>query len=384
MNKKLKVAILSNGFSQHTLNRLNLFCDYPQLALYFLHQSAQMKNNSKLTNERFYQFNIKKGKNTFEKGLIGLNIIIQNVLNLVKINPDVIFIMYGEKLSLLSAILSGKPYVISAWGGDFLIDQGAQKSWKDRMILSWGVKKASHIFAVSEELVNTISILRGNNKLPQIQQLFYGINLNLYPFNNNSKMDSFEIYAPRWCRPEYNLLGLLESFKALKNLNSKATLLFRNTDLNDSEISRQYYNEALDFIEKNNLNNSTDIIGVLSENDHIKSLENTSVIISLAPSDGTPVTILEAMALGKIVVCGRINSLEKLIDDGKTGFLVDINNPEEIAQKLYYIEQNFLVLQKEIGQNARKFVEQYANIHREVDIYVSKFEEFVSPSIKLS
>ena len=380
MNKKLKVAILSNGISQHTLNRLNLFCAYPQLDLYFLHQSAQMKNNSKLTNEKFYQFNIKKGKNTFERGLIGLNIIIQNVLNLVKINPDVIFIMYGEKLSLLSAILSGKPYVISSWGGDFLIDQGAQKSWKDRMILSWGVKRASHIFAVSEELVNTISILRGNNKLPQIQQLFYGINLNLYPFNNNSKIDSFEIYAPRWCRPEYNLLGLLESFKALKNLNSKATLLFRNTDLNDSEISRQYFKEALDFIEKNNLNNSTDTIGVLSENDHIKSLENTSVIISLAPSDGTPVTILEAMALGKIVVCGRINSLEKLIDDGKTGFLVDINNPEEIAQKLYYIEQNFLVLQKEIGQNARKFVEQHANIHREVDVYVSKFEEFASSS----
>jgi glycosyltransferase involved in cell wall biosynthesis len=383
MNKKLKVAILSNGISQHTLNRLNLFCAYPQLDLYFLHQSAQMKNNSKLTNEKFYQFNIKKGKNTFERGLIGLNIIIQNVLNLVKINPDVIFIMYGEKLSLLSAILSGKPYVISAWGGDFLIDQGAQKSWKDRMILSWGVKRASHIFAVSEELVNTISILRGNNKLPQIQQLFYGINLNLYPFNNNSKIDSFEIYAPRWCRPEYNLLGLLESFKALKNLNSKATLLFRNTDLNYSDVSRQYYKEALDFIEKNNLNNSTSTIGVLSENDHIKSLENASVIISLAPSDGTPVTILEAMALGKIVVCGRINSLEKLIEDGKTGFLLDINNPEEIAQKLYYIEQNFLVLQKEIGQNARKFVEQHANIHREVDIYVSKFEELASSSRKL-
>ena len=384
MNKKLKVAILSNGISQHTLNRLNLFCTYPQLDLYFLHQSAQMKNNSKLPNERFYQFNVKKGKNTFERGLIGLNIIIQNVLNLVKINPDVIFIMYGEKLSLLSAILSGKPYVISAWGGDFLIDQGAQKTWKDRMILNWGVKKASHVFAVSEELVSTISILRENNKLPQIQQLFYGINLNLYPFNNNSKIDSFEIYAPRWCRPEYNLMGLLESFKALKNLNSKATLLFRNTDMNDSDVSRQYFKEALDFIEKNNLNNSTSTIGVLSENDHIKSLENAAIIISLAPSDGTPVTILEAMALGKIVVCGRINSLEKLIDDGKTGFLVDINNPEEIAQKLYYIEQNFLVLQKEIGQNARKFVEQYANIHREVDVYVSKFEEFASPSKNIS
>ena len=384
MNKKLKVAILSNGISQHTLNRLNLFCAYPHLDLYFLHQSAQMKNNSKLPNERFYQYDVIKGKNKFGRGLIGLNVIFHNIFHLLKINPDVIFIMYGEKLSLLSSILVGKPYIISAWGGDFLIDQGAQKTWKDRFILYWGVKKAVHIFAVSDQLVSTISNIRGNKNLPQIQHLFYGINLNLYTFNNNPIPDSFEIYAPRWCRPEYNLLGLLEAFEELKNLDSKATLLFRNTDLNDSRASKQYFSEACHYIERNNLNNSTSTIGVLSENEHIKSLENTSVIISLAPSDGTPVTILEAMALGKIVVCGRINSLEKLIEDGKTGFLVDINNPEEIAQKLYYIEQNFQVLQKEIGQNARRFVEQHANIHREVDVYVSKFEEFASSSKTLS
>lgn len=384
MNKKLKVAILSNGISQHTLNRLNLFCEYPQLDLFFLHQSVRMKNLSKLPNEKFYQFDVIKGKNKVGRGLIGLNIIFHNIFHLFRINPDVIFIMYGDKLSLLSSILVGKPYMISAWGGDFLIDQGAQKTWKDRFILYWGVKKAAYIYAVSEQLVSTISNIRGNKNLPQIQHLFYGINLNLYAFNKNHIPDSFEIYAPRWCRPEYNLLGLLEAFKELKKFESNASLLFRNTDLNDSWIAKQYYAEVCHFIEINNLKDATKTISVLLEEDHIKSLEKASVIISLAPSDGTPVTILEAMALGKIVVCGRITSLEKLIDDGKTGFLVDINNPEEIAQKLYFIEQNFTVLQKEIGQNARRFVEQHANIHREVDVYVSKFEEFASSSKTLS
>ena len=91
MNKKLKVAILSNGISQHTLNRLNIFCAYPHLDLYFLHQSAQMKNNSKLPNERFYQYDVIKGKNKVGRGLIGLNIIFHNIFHLLKINPDVIF-----------------------------------------------------------------------------------------------------------------------------------------------------------------------------------------------------------------------------------------------------------------------------------------------------
>jgi len=372
METKVRVAVLSNGISQHTINRLNLFETSSKLEIYFLHQSSLVANNSILPTERFIQWLIKKGNNIFERGFIGIRIIIQNLIHLKEIKPDVIFIMYGEKLSLLSALFSKIPYVISAWGGDFLVEQGAQKTWKDRFILQLGIKYAKHIFAVSEELIHTISKLKGANQLPAIQHAYYGIDLNLYNLGTTEKSKEFLIYAPRWCRPEYNLLGLLHAFNLLTKLNLHATLLFRNTDMNDSKVALDYLKEANRLIQKNNIADRVKTIGVLSEKDHIKSLENSSVIISLAPSDGTPVTILEAMALGKIVVCGRINSLEKLIDDGKTGFLVDLNNPNEIAGKLHYIYQNFENLEKYIGQNARKFVEENANIHKEIEIYIEK------------
>jgi hypothetical protein len=51
---------------------------------------------------------------------------------------------------------------------------------------------------------------------------------------------------------------------------------------------------------------------------------------------------------------------------------VDLNKPEEIAEKLNYIFQNFENLEKYIGQNARKFVEENANIHKEIEIYIEK------------
>jgi glycosyltransferase involved in cell wall biosynthesis len=372
METKVRVAILSNGISPHTINRLNLFETSSKLEIYFLHQSYLVVNHSSIPTERFIQWPIKNGRNYLERGFIAIKIMIQNVKNINKIKPDVIFIMYGEKLSLLSALFSKIPYVISAWGGDFLVEQGAQKTWKSRFILKLGVKNAKHIFAVSEELVHTISKLRGDNQLPAIQHAYYGIDLNLYQLKSAEKSKDFIIYAPRWCRPEYNLLGLLHAFYIYTGLNTQATLLFRNTDMNDSKLAFDYLQEANGLIQKYKIADRVKTIGVLSEKEHIKSLEKASVIISLAPSDGTPVTILEAMALGKIVVCGRINSLEKLIDDGKTGFLVDLNNPNEIAEKLNYIYQNFENLEIYIGQNARKFVEQKANIHKEIEIYIDK------------
>lgn len=299
---KVKVAIFSNGISQHTINRLNLFCENPQLDLYFLHQGGKMDNLSKLPNDRFIQLNIQKHKNIFQKSLVGLKIISNNLKNVKKINPDVIFIMYGDRFSLISAFLSGKKYIISAWGGDFLIDQGAQKTWRDRFILALGVKNAAYIFAVSNELVQTISLIKGSNPCPKIQHLYYGINLNLYKLELNQVNKRFEIYSPRWCRPEYNILGILNAFKELTKINDNSFLQFRDSDLNDSELSKNYFSEIFDFIKLNQLNDKIQTIGVLSESEHVKSLMNASVIISLAPSDGTPVTILEAMALGKIVV----------------------------------------------------------------------------------
>ena len=67
MNKKLKVAILSNGISQHTLNRLNLFCAYPHLDLYFLHQSAQIKNNLSFQMKDFISLMLKREKTSLEE-----------------------------------------------------------------------------------------------------------------------------------------------------------------------------------------------------------------------------------------------------------------------------------------------------------------------------
>jgi glycosyltransferase involved in cell wall biosynthesis len=57
-------------------------------------------------------------------------------------------------------------------------------------------------------------------------------------------------------------------------------------------------------------------------------------IVSVSPSehDGTPNTLLEAMACGSFPVAGDLESLREWINDGMNGLLCDSANPESLAQ----------------------------------------------------
>lgn len=55
------------------------------------------------------------------------------------------------------------------------------------------------------------------------------------------------------------------------------------------------------------------------------------VFVSPSIHDGTPNSLLEAMACGCFPVTGDIESMREWIQDGRNGFLVDANSPQSIA-----------------------------------------------------
>jgi glycosyltransferase involved in cell wall biosynthesis len=60
--------------------------------------------------------------------------------------------------------------------------------------------------------------------------------------------------------------------------------------------------------------------------------QRAAVTVSLSEHDGTPNTLLEAMACGCFPVAGDLESIREWIESGSTGFLVDVNRPEDVAQ----------------------------------------------------
>lgn len=72
-----------------------------------------------------------------------------------------------------------------------------------------------------------------------------------------------------------------------------------------------------------------------------------------------PLTVLEAMCVGKVVVTSRVGAIEKIIIDGENGILIDDpRNPTEIADKILKALSDS-ELRVKIGANAKKTIEQF-------------------------
>ena len=75
--------------------------------------------------------------------------------------------------------------------------------------------------------------------------------------------------------------------------------------------------------------------------------------------EGFPNVILEAMSVGLPVVATRIAGIPEIIEDGRTGFLVNEKNPEELADRMGKLLKD-TKLRKRMSENCLKEVKKYS------------------------
>lgn len=76
--------------------------------------------------------------------------------------------------------------------------------------------------------------------------------------------------------------------------------------------------------------------------------------------DMSPLTLQEAQLMEKPVIATNVGGIPELMEDGKTGFLIEKNNPEELFEKLSTLLNN-LEKANEMGKKGKKFVKNNFN-----------------------
>lgn len=88
--------------------------------------------------------------------------------------------------------------------------------------------------------------------------------------------------------------------------------------------------------------------------------QNADIFVHTSDFEGMPNVILEAMSCALPVIATRAGAAHDLVEDGKTGYLVDIGSIEEIAAKIISLSSDH-ELRVEMGRNARaKICTEYA------------------------
>lgn len=105
----------------------------------------------------------------------------------------------------------------------------------------------------------------------------------------------------------------------------------------------------------------------------------TLIDIFFLPSryEGLPMVILEAMIFNKTVISMDVGSINEVIKDGETGYLIKSGNYHDFVTKLKEIKSKDELI-KNIGENAFKYVSRNYNIK----VYVENIETLYTNQIK--
>lgn len=102
-----------------------------------------------------------------------------------------------------------------------------------------------------------------------------------------------------------------------------------------------------------------------------------NVFVLSSKMEGISMTLLEAMAAAKPIVATDVGGNPEVVDNGRTGLLVSVGNPEAMAAALLKILQN-PELAAQMGTAGRKRLEGKFDLGRMIDSYTKLYEEMVA------
>jgi phosphatidylinositol alpha-mannosyltransferase len=138
---------------------------------------------------------------------------------------------------------------------------------------------------------------------------------------------------------------------------------------------KKYYSKLCEQIEKVGLKDNvifTGSLGITSKEDqNLKLQALTKADIFLVPSlhESFGLVILEAMAMGKPIVASNIEGIASILDNMKTGILVNPIIPKEIADAITTLLGNSTLCTK-LSENAKCEVKKY-----DWDVIVDNYEK---------
>ena len=151
---------------------------------------------------------------------------------------------------------------------------------------------------------------------------------------------------------KYNPQMAVEVLLELNNRGCDAYLCMVGPDKDGSQ------NLLDDLIIEKGLLARVKMTGYLPKKDWISLSKDYNIFINTTNVDNTPVSVLEAMALGLPVITTKAGGLPYMIDHGRNGFLVDSDDSKAMADTIEYLIKNEDARLR-VVHCARERVEQY-------------------------
>ena len=289
------------------------------------------------------------------------------------IKPDIVHAHYVTKYGVIGALIGIHPFVVSAWGGDVLINPKKSRIYK--LITKHALKKADLITCDGENLKYAMVKLGENSQ--KIRIIFHGVDTQKFKSRQRCEklrrdleiFDSPAIISLRNLKPLYDVESLIIAIPPVLKKVPEAKFVIAGIGHQESELKK--LSKSLGILD------SIRFVGFIPNDELPKYLAFSDVYVSTSLSDGgIAVSTLEAMACELPPVVTDIGDNRKWIKDGKNGFIVPIKDTKALAERITYLLKN-KDIGKKFGKINRKIIEEKQNYEREMEKMENTYKELI-------
>lgn len=233
---------------------------------------------------------------------------------------DELLLLGGGGFAMTAFFSRFRPYTLYTVGSDVLLTRGLRQ-----IINRITYRAAKLIFANGHYLSERTKVLALRS---DVRSLCLGIDTNRFTPPDNSP-SSINILCTRGFSVIYNNEYLLEGLAELGDLVPYDTVVY--TAGGSGLAQARAKAEALPA----NITKRISFLGGVSDDEMLTHLQRASVYVSLSRSDGTSISLLEALACGLFPVVSDIPQNREWIDPRlQNGLLVPLDRPKELAKAL--------------------------------------------------
>jgi glycosyltransferase involved in cell wall biosynthesis len=188
--------------------------------------------------------------------------------------------------------------------------------------------------------------------------------------------DDFNVSVPLPDRPPLiGYIGRLSTEKGIQNfVQSLPAILCTQKDLRVLIVGDGPLKESIDAsLVEEKLSDRVDLSGWIVHDDLPKYLNQLRLLVLPSYTEGLPNIMIEALACGTPVLATPVGAIPDIIRDGETGFIMEDNSPECIAENVLRILYSPDL--ERVAENGRNFVKRNFTFDKTVEQWKKIFGE---------
>ena len=240
-----------------------------------------------------------------------------------RLRPDVLHVFYATSYGLVASMIPGPPVVLSPMGSDLLIS--AETSRLFSTMVRRAIRRADAIFSVAPHM--TRKLLAFGALPSRIHTFPRGVDLERFPFMPRSRPSAQSVVlSNRKMEKVYNIEQLVRAAPLVLARFPDVRFVFYGDGSQRGDLERLAASVGA--------GDSCSFRGAVDHDVVASTLDQADLYVSCSRSDGTSVSLLEAMASGLYPIVSDIEANRSWIRDRDNGMLFRLDDPASLADAI--------------------------------------------------